>query len=86
MTVDDVRRCATCDHLVERIPPHPGSQGQATWRHQIPAGHHAIPSPEPVRCEQCHGVIEFVSEGSVFWRHKGNVAGAHAARPKAAQS
>lgn len=41
--IDKVVRCAKCTEWVERIQPHPGSQGMATWRHVIPADHVAEP-------------------------------------------
>lgn len=41
--IDKVARCEKCAGWVERIQPHPGSQGTATWRHVIPADHVAKP-------------------------------------------
>ena len=41
--VDKTVRCRACLGWVERLQPHPGSQGVATWRHVIPADHVAQP-------------------------------------------
>lgn len=41
--IDKTVRCSECPGRVERIEPHPGSQGSATWRHVIPADHVAKP-------------------------------------------
>jgi hypothetical protein len=42
--VDKAARCGKCSQWVERITPHPGSQGVSTWRHVIPADHVAVPA------------------------------------------
>lgn len=84
MSPDKTSRCTTCAEYVERIQPHPGSQGSPTWRHVVPADHVAVPEESALRCQYCAGEVRLDGE---VWRHVGDVASApHPAKPKAVQS
>lgn len=57
--IDKVVRCDDCGKYVERIQPHPASQGTATWRHVIPADHVA----KPVESRAAHEIRTKLTEG-----------------------
>jgi hypothetical protein len=56
---DKAVRCGRCGESVERIQPHPRSQGVATWRHLVPGDHVA----EPVEGAEEHGIRTRITGG-----------------------